>query len=68
MPHDKNGQVLAVGDWVSVPCRVASISTGEEYCNVGLETTEPMFPGEQKNSISLNAKQVVLTASGEPRV
>jgi hypothetical protein len=36
------------------------VSTGEEYCNVNLETVEPMFPGEYKSAITLNAKQVEL--------
>lgn len=59
MPHDKNGQLLKEGDLVNVPCVVKSITTGEEFCNLSVETTEPMYPGDQKNFITLNAKQVV---------
>ena len=59
MPHDKNGQLLAVGDKVTIEAVVTSVQTGEEYCNVGVETIEPMFPGEHKTGITLNAKQVI---------
>lgn len=58
MPHDKNGALLVEGDRVLIPCIVRSVTTGEEFCNVTLETEEPMFPGNQKTSITLNAKQV----------
>lgn len=59
MPHDKNGKLLEVGDLVHVPAVVTSISMGTDYCNVSLETVEPMFPGVQKSAMALNAKQVV---------
>lgn len=62
MPHDMNGTELKVGDIVNVPCRVKEIHLTEEYCNVGLETREPMYPGDQKNHLSLNAKQVIKQA------
>jgi hypothetical protein len=58
MPHDKHGQVLTVGDRVTVLATVKSVTTTEEYCNVGLETVEPMYPGETRSSLTLNAKQV----------
>lgn len=58
MPHDACGNELNPGDEVIVRCRVTQItSNGSDYCNVALETVEPMFPGEYKTSISLNAKQ-----------
>jgi len=59
MPHDKNGQVIEVGDEVMVPAVVKQVMTGEDYCNVTLETTEPMYPGEHKSGMTLNARQVV---------
>lgn len=59
MPHDKNGHLLEVGDKVLVECEVKQVTTGEEYCNVTLETREPMYPGHHKSGITLNAKQVV---------
>jgi len=58
MPHDKNGQQISVGDDVLIRATVTSVSPGEEYCNVNLETVEPMFPGEHKTPIVLNARQV----------
>jgi len=58
MPHDKNGQQLSVGDDVLIRATVTNVSAGEEYCNVNLETVEPMFPGEHKTPIVLNARQV----------
>lgn len=59
MPHDKNGAELAVGDKVTVEAVVKEIQTGEEYCNVSLETSEPMHPAETKTPICLNTRQVV---------
>jgi hypothetical protein len=59
MPHDKNGEVLAVGDRVTVLCEVKTIYLTEEFCNVTLETVEPMFPGDNRCGVTLNAKQVV---------
>jgi hypothetical protein len=58
MPHDLNGTLLAVGDTVMVPCIITAIQPGEDYCNLSLETTEVMFPGTHKTSITANAKQV----------
>lgn len=62
VPHDKNGKVIQAGDIVNVPCRVTTVHTGEEYCNVSLETVEPMYPGDNKSTLTLNAKQVELIA------
>ncbi len=66
MPHDANGRVIQKGDRVDVPCVVTSISTGEEYCNCSLETVHPMYPGEYKTGITVNAKQVVLSPRDPP--
>jgi hypothetical protein len=60
MPHDCNGNVLRVGDIVDIPCRVAVIHEGEDYCNVNLETIYPMYPESALTVISLNTKQVEL--------
>jgi hypothetical protein len=59
MPHDKNGLPVRIGDLVNVPCTVKDVQPGLEYCNLTLETVEPMFPGKEKSSICLNAKQVI---------
>jgi hypothetical protein len=59
MPHDRNGNILSVGDIVMVPCRVKAIHLTADYCNVDLETTERMHPLPQPSAFSLNSKQVV---------
>ncbi len=59
MPHDMEGNEVAVGDRVMVPCRVAALYTTEEFCNVTLETEEKMYPGENVSSVVLNARQVL---------
>lgn len=65
MPHDKNGKLLQVNDIVYIPAQVKSITTNLEYCNLSVETTEVMFPGEQKSTITLNAKQVIKVEPSE---
>jgi len=59
MPHDRDGKLLNVGDTVLVPCIVKEIHSTEEYCNINLETCQPMYPGTYRSSVVLNAKQVV---------
>lgn len=59
MPHDKFGQLLSVGDEVTITAKVVAVYTTNDYCNVGLETVEPMYPGEHKSALTLNSKQVV---------
>lgn len=59
MPHDKHGTALSVGDVVSINAKITAIHEGDEYCNLSLETMEPMFPSNNKSALSLNAKQVV---------
>ena len=63
MPHDKNGNLLVVGDLVTVECEVVLVNAGEEYCNVTLKTVELMHPYTDeamgRSTITLNARQVV---------
>lgn len=59
MPHDCFGQELHEGDIVLVPCRVKNVQQHNEFCNVNLETTRNMFPGDYKSSLVLNSTQVV---------
>jgi hypothetical protein len=59
MPHDRDGNLLAVGDTVSVPCIVKEIHQTEDYCNVMLHTQQAMPPSHDRTVINLNAKQVV---------
>lgn len=58
MPHDINGQPLQSGDEVLVPCKVITVHPGIDYCNLSLETIEPMAPGTYKSQLTLNTKQV----------
>lgn len=58
MPHDKNGNLIVVGDRVDVPCVVTAVQAGDEFCNCTVETTEGMPPGGSKNTITFNTKQV----------
>jgi hypothetical protein len=65
MPHDVNGRLLKVGDRVTVTCLITGISQSENYCNLSLETVQPMAPGTYKSQLSLNTKQVELIGVGE---
>lgn len=61
MSHDKNGTPIAVGDIVTLECKVIGISPSEDFCNCTLETVEPMFPGDKPSvNSAINAKQVLL--------
>lgn len=59
MPHDRDGKQISVGDTVWVPCIVRTIHDGEGYCNVDLETLQPMPPTNNRTELTLNAKQVL---------
>lgn len=56
--HDKNNNLLAVGDKVTISATILEIASNEGWCNVTLETVEPMFPDTKKTCIVLNSKQV----------
>ena len=59
MPHDKNGQLLELGDEVLIRATVKQIWPGADTCNMQVETTEKMLPShETGSSITLNANQV----------
>lgn len=59
MPHDKNGKLIVENDTVVVEFKVKSITTSEQYCNVELESKEPMPPHGDKSIVWLNAAQVL---------
>lgn len=61
MPHDKNGTLLQVGDVVIIEAVVKEIYASEEYCNVRMETVNPMPPYKDGTGITLNTKQVEKT-------
>lgn len=60
MPHDKNGKLVEVGKTILIPCKVKSITMDENYCNLTVETIDPMPPYTDKQSITLNTKQVII--------
>lgn len=60
MPHDKNGELISVRDHVTVEFVVTAVSTGEEQCNVNLESVEGMPPNGYKTSLgAINTRQTV---------
>lgn len=63
--HDAFGRPLEVGDRVMVPCKIKSVSSSLEYCNVSLETEASMPPYTNKDTITLNAKQVLRNNDGD---
>lgn len=58
MPHDKKGNPLRTGDVVAVRFTVRDVFPSEDYCNLNLETVEPMYPGEHRIALTLNTRQV----------
>lgn len=52
MPHDKNNQLLKVGDEVVVRFKIKSLCEGEEFCNVTLETVDGRKPDGLKETWS----------------
>jgi hypothetical protein len=55
--HDRKGNPITVGDKVWIPCIVKGTMATDEYCNVTLESEEPMYPGKYKSTFTVNAKQ-----------
>lgn len=65
MPHDRNGQLLKVGDRVLIEAEVTSITPSEDYCNATVKTVLPMPPYTDGTSITLNTKQLQLAGANE---
>ena len=57
MPHDRTGNMLKVGDVVTLRCRVKEIHNTEEYCNATLETCLAMHPGDNRTVVTVNTRQ-----------
>ncbi|SRR5216684_4615995 len=67
MPHDAKGRPLAAGDTVLIPFKVTQVMTGEDFCNLNLESIATMAP-EHKYPTTLgaiNAKQVIRANEGD---
>lgn len=67
MPHDLRGNVVEIGQTVTVEFVVTAVHAGDDYCNVSLETALPMFPGSAKMPLTLNTKQVEVVQSASWR-
>lgn len=59
MPHLKGGQPAVVGQRVLIPATITAVHAGTDYCNMTVETDEPMHPGNTKTTISLNTGQAI---------
>ena len=66
MPHDKNGQILKVGDHVTIEAVITAIGSGEDYCNATARTVASMPPYAEGTSISMNTKQMELRVDAAP--
>lgn len=59
--HDKNGTPLKVGDVVMIPAKITSLSAGEDFCNVAVETIHGRRPDDSKERFSaINTGVLVL--------
>ena len=60
MPHDYNDNILSVGNIVWIPCRVKAVHLTEDYCNLDLQSMNPMpsYPNQYLNISAINSKQV----------
>lgn len=59
MPHDRKGNLIAVGDKVFVPATVTSVQAGDNYCNCSLVLDEKMPPDNTETAFqALNTRQV----------
>lgn len=61
MPHDKNGNVIKSGDFVTIKFLVKDVYNEDGFCNVNLVSTEVM-PGNgyPLNVSSVNTRQTEL--------
>jgi hypothetical protein len=61
--HDAKGRELKEGDLVLIPARVKTLSPGEDYCNVSVETTLGRRPDDAKETIHAINTGVLLRAN-----
>lgn len=57
MPHDKFGKKIEAGDEVIVRFKVKNVFTGEDHCNVNLESVELMDGKFPTSLCQINTKQ-----------
>lgn len=68
MPHSQEGLELQPGDLVSVLFEVKAVHAGIEFCNVDLDTVEPMPPYTTPTRVVLNTKQCNIFARDGKRI
>jgi hypothetical protein len=56
--HDKNGVLLHEGDIVTLKATVVTLHGNPEFCNVTIETVEPMYPSDRKDKYTVNTRQI----------
>lgn len=61
--HDAISRPLTIGDRVLIPATIISLGGGEEYCNVGIETTLGRRPDAKKETMSAINTAVMLRAN-----
>lgn len=64
MPHDKNGELIQVGDFVDVRFEVKEIHMAEDYCNTTLVIPGKHEPHNVVSTVVVNAKQTKLIKQG----
>lgn len=64
MPHDRNGELLQVGDFVDVRFEVKEIHMAEDYCNTTLKIPGEHGPHNVVSTVVVNAKQTTLVKQG----
>lgn len=62
--HDANGTPLKVSDTVLLPATITSLCTGEDYCNVSIETVHGRRPDGKKETMSAINTGVLVKFAG----
>lgn len=65
--HDRNGTPVKEGDVVLIEAVIGTTYACEEYCNVTLQIgdrSQPNGPHNVHSSVTLNARQVLLSKKG----
>lgn len=61
--HDKDGERLKVGDTILIEAIITELGSGDDHCNVNVETTAGRRPDGMKERISVNTGVVTLIES-----
>lgn len=60
MPHDRDGSLLEPGDRVTMEFVVKAVFAGEDFCNINMDSVEPLHPNTDKTHLgAVNSRQVV---------